>query len=351
MCNWIGAPDTHGVLPQVAATQSPTKTSIMTTKLLPVAVLALATSAVAQAPAFLYRSVDSLKIDRTYRTRAVCTDSVGGQPVETVDEIFQVPAAVLATVPLTGQGGTASASWVQLDRPTVNIMHASQPTDCDQGTMRADANRHGTARIKASALRIQMTTVEESVDEVEVLGLGCAADGPLTPLVSGTAKTQSTNTVNSTTPFGLRAPATLQVDSLFTYYNSSCFGPASGLAGRVHARLEVFRDVNANGVFEAGIDVSVLQVAGTPLSVGMQGPHAPQTDLRGPVQVNLGAGRYLAILTFDHDFSVTTAGNFMITRPWTVSAGDDARASASLSLVALPVVAPAPAPTGTVVGN
>lgn len=324
----------------------------MTPKLFPVALLTLAASAAAQAPAFLYRSVDSLKVDRTYRTRAVCTDSVGGMPMETADEISQVPAAVLATVPLTAQGATASASWVQLDRPTVNIVHASQPTDCDQGSMSADANRHGAARIKASTFRIQMTTVEESVDEVEVVGLGCAADSPLTPLVPGTAKTQSTNTVNSTTPFGLRAPATLQVDSLFTYYSSSCFGPASELRGRVHARLEVFRDVNASGTFEAGIDVSVLQVAGTPLSVNMEGPHAPQTDLRGPEQVNLGAGRYLAILTFDHDFSVTTTGNFMITRQWTVSAGDDARASASLSLLPLPVAQPAPQVAGGgVLGN
>jgi hypothetical protein len=312
------------------------------------ALFVLTPLAIAQSPQFVYRTLDQLTIDRRHNTEAICVDSVGGAPVTHTDSLVVNPAARIGQGALTTAGGKVNPNWVEFASPTVAVTHQAPADACDQGIMNADANRNGAARIKATATNILMTTVDESVDTVEVVGLGCGGGSPLGLLVEGQSKTRSTNTVTSTTPFGLRDAACLRIDSLFTFLSASVFGPASAFTSKAQSRIEIFQDVNRSGAFEAGIDVSVYFQQGQQLVIDQNDPASPRQDLVGSTEVILQPGRYIAIYTFDHDFSVSTVGNFSLMRGWNVDAGDDARGSVSLSLRPIPVVQPQPQAGGVI---
>jgi hypothetical protein len=292
----------------------------------------LASPTAAQSPTFFYRASDLLTVHRRYLEQAICTDTVNGaQRVHTQTRQAN-PDVLIASKPLTLNGATLSKDWSGWG-PRLDCTHASDPGACDQGAMHSYIYCSGSARISAGPLKIVMTTVEDSDDEVEVIGNGaCAGGGPIAPLVAGAAKTRSARTATSKTPFEVRVSCRLSMDSLFTRVRAWKFGPASELRSKVQSRIEVFRDVNANGTFEPNIDLSVLQKQGTQLQVTLGDPVMAKSETTPPMVVDLPPGPYIAILTFDHDFSVATQGNFAVTDIWSVQAYDNVAGSVVLTL-------------------
>jgi hypothetical protein len=293
----------------------------------------IGTGATPPAPTFAYRASDKLTVHRTHDTRAQCWDWVSVAWVLHEDKRFMIPKQLVKIMGMTPLGGLLRYNYQELDRPTVSATHDRWPWECHAGTMSADAKRYGAARIDAKPTSIVMTTVESADDEVEVVGQGlCGGGGGIFPAVNGKARTWSSNTVESTTPFGLRECAVLRMDRLFSSVAAYKSGSAAVMSAEVYAQIEVFRDVNSNGTLDAG-DVSAWSYQGQELGVQLGDPVMTKTSTEGPVTVALNPGRYLAVFTFHHLFEVETIGDFANTGVWEVSAGDSAAGSVRLSLL------------------
>jgi len=293
----------------------------------------IGTGATPPAPTFAYRASDKLTVHRTHDTRAQCWDWVSVAWVLHEDKLSKIPKQLVKIMGMTNLGGLLGYNYQEIDRPTVSANHDRQPGDCHAGTMSADANRYGAARIDAKPTSIVMTTVESADDEVEVVGQGlCGGGGGPNPVVNGKARTWSLNTVESTTPFGLREDAWLRMDRLFSSVGAYNSGSAAVMSAAVYAQIEVFRDVNSNGVWDAG-DFSAWSYQGQVLGVQLGDPVMTKTSTEGPVTVPLGPGRYLAVFTFHHQFELETIGDFANHLVQKASAGDSAAGSVRLSLL------------------
>ncbi len=319
----------------------------MTTKLLPVALLALASSAVAQGGAFTYPTTGRLTIDRAYHYRAEC--KVGQVDVIAIDEYVANPAQREANVQATQSGGSAMTRW-----GVVPIVYLPwDPIGCPAGLLEVIANRQGTSRIKADNGNIRFSFGDASLDMLRVDENATCTPGPISQVIVSTSKMNSWNTVANTVPFTVRQNSFVTSEFLSLNLDVSD-SPFSGLAEFVvgaHARLRVWRDVNLNGVFDVAVDQVVFSQATAGLGGTQDDFVGPQSDVQPRQTFAVSPGRYYAVFEVDHVFDTKLVGNIADTDDKFDTLGDACTAAAHLTIAVLSTGGSTPTSTGSVLGN
>ena len=266
-----------------------------------------------------------------------------------MDEYVVNPAAREANVPAAQTGGSASTRWGLV--PTAYLPY--DPIGCPAGLLEVLASRQGNARIKADTGNIRFTFGDASLDLLRIDEDATCGGGPSVPLIEATSKMDSWNSVVSTVPFTVRQNSFVSSEFLSVHLDVSD-SPFSGLAEftvGAQARLKVWRDVNANGVFEAAIDQVVFTQATAPLGGDQDTFIGPQSDIQPRQTFAVSPGRYYAVFEVDHVFNTKLLGNVAGADDKFDTLGDGCTAAGHLTIAALSTGGTQPTAGGSVLGN
>lgn len=205
-------------------------------------------------------------------------------------------------------GGWSRGSWATgvADQLTVAI------NPCVGGSFCYDADRFGSAQTKRVPTEILFIFNERSTDNLDLCGSGCGdPEDPLAPSYPVNERIDYANLVEFRQPFKILRTAPVTV-GLSIRQSASQVGPAVH-DGFGKATLELWRDINRNGVVDPGTDGIIFRhVLDTSVNPAMPA----DSDKLAPRIYRLGADHYIARLQVDHFFNSLLAGDLAITNCW-----------------------------------